>query len=217
MYLVGLDHRSRTLYSTITVMISLPATIKIFSWILSSINGALIFNHLTFITYMYVLFFLVSGLTGMWLSHIVLNITMHDTFYVIAHFHLMLSATAMLGLFLGVYYYFPTIFGVRLVTPFVWLHIIFYSVGHLVTFFPQFFLGTSGMPRRIHDYPDMFTGWNSLSSSGYFFTLIGILSFFIAIVDSHAKSRLAPVFSGGLVRTNSAWAHIQGRLIYTLA
>jgi len=110
MYLVGLDHRARTLYSTITVMISLPATIKILSWTLSILNSTFVLNVLTFISLSYILFFLVSGLTGMWLSHIVLNIAVHDTFYVVAHFHLMLSATAMLGIFAGIYYYFRVFF-----------------------------------------------------------------------------------------------------------
>lgn len=119
MYLVGLDHRARTLYSTITVMISLPATIKVFSWTLSVLNSPLRLNPITFSALAYTLFFLVSGLTGMWLSHVTLNVSTHDTYYVVAHFHLMLSATNVLGLMLGVYYYFPALFGVQLSRTFI--------------------------------------------------------------------------------------------------
>ena len=189
MYLVGLDHRARTLYSTITVMISLPATIKIFSWTLSVLNSPIRLTPVTFSTLIYILFFLVSGLTGMWLSHVTLNINMHDTYYVIAHFHLMLSATAVLGLIIGVYYYFTTFFGVKLSRTFIWLHLINFTLGHLLTFIPQFFIGVAGMPRRINDYPDIFAGWHGLSTAGYFVTLLGLLGFFLVIIDSHIKHK----------------------------
>ena len=189
MYLVGLDHRSRTLYSTITVMISLPATIKIFSWTLSILNSPIRLTPITFCALIYSLFFLVSGLTGMWLSHVTLNINMHDSYYVIAHFHLMLSATNVLGLITGIYYYFPAFFGVKLSRTFIWLHLINFTLGHLLTFIPQFFLGVAGMPRRINDYPDIFAGWHGLSSAGYFVTLIGLLGFFLVIIDSHVKHK----------------------------
>ena len=193
MYLVGLDHKSRTIYSTITIMISLPATIKIVSWTLSALNSPLKASYLTFATLSYVLFFLVSGLTGMWLSHVCLNTSMHDTYYVIAHFHLMLSATTLIGLFIGVYYYFTTFFGVQLSSTFVWFHLLNYSLGQWLTFLPQFYLGTSGMPRRIHDYPDVFAGWNGLSTAGYFVTLTGVLGFFLVLADSNFQLKIATI------------------------
>ena len=190
MYLVGLDHKSRTLYSTVTVMISLPATIKIISWTLTVLNSPIKASPLTIGSFIYILFFLVSGLTGMWLSHIIMNISMHDTYYVVAHFHFMLSATAMLGLMIGVYYYFNTFFNIRLSTTFIWLHLINFTLGHLLTFIPQFFLGVAGMPRRVNDYPDIFSGWQGLSTAGYFITLIGVVGFLITLLDSHIKSKI---------------------------
>jgi len=190
MYLVGLDHRSRTLYSTVTIMISLPATIKIVSWTLSMLNSPVQANPITISSLSYILFFLVSGLTGMWLSHVSLNVSMHDTFYVVAHFHLMLSATTVLGIFIAVYYYFTAIFNIELSSTFVWAHIINFTVGHWLTFIPQFFAGVAGMPRRIHDYPEVFSGWNGLSTSGYIITLLGILSFFLVLLDSHIKAKI---------------------------
>ena len=190
MYLVGLDHKSRTIYSTITIMISLPATIKIVSWSLSILNSSIKNSYLTFAALSYVLFFLVSGLTGMWLSHVCLNTSLHDTYYVIAHFHLMLSATTLLGLFIGVYYYYYAFFNTPLSTTFVWVHLINYSIGQWFTFLPQFYLGTSGMPRRIHDYPDLFAGWNGFSTAGYFLTLTGVLGFFLVLFDSNFSLNL---------------------------
>ena len=202
MYLVGLDHRARTLYSTITVMISLPATIKIISWTLSILNSPLKITFLTVFCIIYILFFLVSGLTGMWLSHIVLNITLHDTYYVVAHFHFMLSATAILGLMTGFYYYFNTFFNIRLSKTFIWLHITNFTLGHLLTFIPQFIVGVSGMPRRVNDYPDIFASLQGFSTSGYLVTLLGILFFIIVILDSHIKNKVHKV-ENLLPRTNN--------------
>ena len=113
MYLVGLDHRSRSLYSTITIMISLPATIKMVNWTLTLLNGALKVDIVLLFSIAYILVFIVGGFTGMWLSHVGLNVSMHDTFYVIAHFHLMLSGATIIGIFTGIYYYFAAIFGIK--------------------------------------------------------------------------------------------------------
>ena len=130
MYLVGLDHRSRTMYSTITIMISLPATIKMVNWTLSLVNGALKLDVPMLFAISYMFFFTVAGFTGMWLSHVGLNVTMHDTFYVIAHFHLMLSGTAMVGVFGGFYYYFTALFGIKYSRFFGFLHLIYFSGGN---------------------------------------------------------------------------------------
>lgn len=202
MYLVGLDHRSRTMYSTITILISLPATIKVVNWTLTLINGALKIDVIVLFVVSYILFFLVSGFTGMWLSHVGLNVSMHDTFYVVAHFHLMLSGTAMIGLFSGFYYYFTALFGIKFSRIFAYLHLIYYSGGHWITFLPQFYLGFSGMPRRVHDYPVIFMGWHSMSTSGHFITLLGVFFFFLMILDSHFEHRLAVPLSLGIPRWN---------------
>jgi heme/copper-type cytochrome/quinol oxidase subunit 1 len=202
MYLVGLDHRSRTLYSTITITISLPATIKVVNWTLTLVNGALKVDAALLFVISYILFFLVAGFTGMWLSHVGLNVSMHDTFYVIAHFHLMLSGAAVTGCFAGFYYYFTALFGIKYSRIFAYLHLIYYSGGHWIAFIPQFYLGFSGMPRRIHDYPVVFMGWHSMSTSGHFITLIGIFFFCLMILDSHIERRIATPLSLGVPRWN---------------
>ncbi len=202
MYLVGLDHRSRTLYSTITITISLPATIKVVNWTLTLVNGALKIDAALLFTISYILFFLVAGFTGMWLSHVGLNVSMHDTFYVIAHFHLMLSGAAVTGCFIGFYYYFTALFGIKYSRIFAYLHLIYYSGGHWIAFIPQFYLGFSGMPRRIHDYPVVFMGWHSMSTSGHFITLIGIFFFGLMLLDSHIERRIATPLSLGIPRWN---------------
>jgi heme/copper-type cytochrome/quinol oxidase subunit 1 len=200
MYLVGLDHRSRTLYSTITIMISLPATIKMVNWTLSLLNGALKVDVVLLWSIAYILVFTVGGFTGMWLSHVGLNVAMHDTFYVIAHFHLMLSGSTITGIFLGTYYYFSALFGIKYSRVFAYMHFIYYVGGQWLTFLPMFWLGFSGLPRRIHDYPVIFMGWHGMASTGHLITCLGICFFFIMLLDSHLERRVV-VYSGlGLPR-----------------
>ena len=200
MYLVGLDHRSRSLYSTITIMISLPATIKMVNWTLSLLNGALKVDVVLLWSIAYILVFTVGGFTGMWLSHVGLNVAMHDTFYVIAHFHLMLSGSTITGIFLGTYYYFSALFGIKYSRVFAYMHFIYYVGGQWLTFLPMFWLGFSGLPRRIHDYPVIFMGWHGMASTGHLITCLGICFFFIMLLDSHLERRVV-VYSGlGLPR-----------------
>lgn len=200
MYLVGLDHRSRALYSTITVMISLPATVKIVNWTLTLLNGALKWDVTICFAFAYILMFLSGGLTGMWLSHVGLNVSMHDTFYVIAHFHLMLSGATVTACFAGFYYYFPALFGIKYSRIFGYLHLIYYFGGQWMTFIPLFWVGYGGMPRRIHDYPAIFMGWQGMASVGHFTTLIGVIFFFIMLLDSHIERRVVVHSTLGIPR-----------------
>ena len=194
MYLVGLDHRSRSLYSTITIMISLPATVKLVNWTLTMFNGAMKFDVTLAFAICYVIVFITGGFTGMWLSHVGLNISMHDTFYVIAHFHLMLSGATIMGCFLGVYHYYTSWFGVKYSRNFAYLHLVYYFGGQWLTFLPMFWLGLSGLPRRLHDYPSVFTGWHSMASAGHFITMIGVFFFFVTIIDSFIEKKV-PTFN----------------------
>ena len=200
MYLVGLDHRSRSLYSTITIMISLPATIKMVNWTLTLLNGALKVDIVLLFSIAYILVFVVGGFTGMWLSHVGLNVSMHDTFYVIAHFHLMLSGSTIIGIFTGIYYYFSAIFGIKYSRVFAFMHLIYYVGGQWLTFLPMFWLGFSGLPRRIHDYPVIFMGWQGMATTGHLITILGVCFFFIMLLDSHLERRVAVYSSLGVPR-----------------
>ena len=200
MYLVGLDHRSRALYSTVTIMISLPATIKLVNWTLTMLNGALKVDAAFLFGISYIVVFVVGGFTGMWLSHVGLNVSLHDTFYVVAHFHLMLSGSTVIGCFCGFYYYFTALFGIKYSRVFAYMHLIYYSGGQWLTFLPLFWVGTSGLPRRVHDYPAIFAGWQSMASTGHFITLIGIFFFFLMLLDSHIEKKVATPLSLGIPR-----------------
>ena len=200
MYLVGLDHRSRALYSTVTIMISLPATIKLVNWTLTLLNGALKVDLAFLFSVSYIVIFVVGGFTGMWLSHVGLNVSLHDTFYVVAHFHLMLAGNTVVGSFCGFYYYFTALFGIKYSRIFGYLHLIYYSGGIWLTFLPLFWVGTSGLPRRVHDYPAIFAGWQSMASVGHFVTLVGVFFFFLMMLDSHIEKKVATPLSLGIPR-----------------
>lgn len=200
MYLVGLDHRSRALYSTITVMISLPATIKIVNWTMTLLNGALKWDVALLFVFAFILFFLSGGLTGMWLSHVSLNVSMHDTFYVIAHFHLMFSASVFSAAFGAIYYYFPALFGIKYSRVFAYMHFVYFVGGQWLTFLPMFWLGYSGMPRRVHDYPAFMMGWHGMASTGHLITMLGVFFFFCMLLDSHIERRVAVYSTLGIPR-----------------
>lgn len=129
MYLVGLDHRARSLYSTITVMISLPAVVKIVNWTVTLLNGFLKIDLALFYVFSFITFFLCGGLTGLWLSHVSLNIFVHDTFYVVAHFHFMFSCATFSAIFAGYFYYHHVIFGKKPSSYLILFHVIYWTIG----------------------------------------------------------------------------------------
>ncbi len=190
MYLIGLDHRSRSLYSTITIMISLPATIKVVNWTYTLLNGMIRNNLILYSVISFIFFFLVAGFTGMWLSHVSLNISMHDTLYVVAHFHLMLSGAVVMGIFVGFYYYYFSLMQTKYSKLFSFAHIIYYTIGQWMTFIPMFWVAFSGLPRRLHDFPLMYLGWQSMSTVGHFTTMIGVFCFYITLLESVFERKL---------------------------
>ena len=193
MYLVGLDHRSRSLYSTITIMISLPATIKMVNWTYTLVNGMIKNNLILYGVVSFIFLFLVAGFTGMWLSHVSLNISMHDTLYVVAHFHLMLSGAVVMAIFVGFYYYYFSLMQTKYSKLFSFAHIIYYTIGQWTTFIPMFWVAFSGLPRRLHDFPLIYLGWQSMSTVGHFISMIGVFCFYTTLLESSFERKLTPV------------------------
>lgn len=202
MYLIGLDHRSRALYSTFTIMISLPATIKVVNWTLSLMNGIIRVDPTTLAIVSFIFFFLVAGFTGMWLSHVSLDISMHDTLYVVAHFHLMLSGAVLMSIFAGFYFYFYIFFGVRFSKTWAYIHLIYYTAGQWMTFIPLFWVSFSGLPRRLHDFPAIFTGWQSMATAGHFVTMVGVCCFYIMLFDAHRLGKTSTTQTLSIPRFN---------------
>ena len=206
MYMVGLANSARTLYSTMTVMISVPASTKVLHWCVSLIQSSptLDVGLCFLLSFMY--FFVLGGLSGMFNAHIGFNVLFHDTFYVIGHFHVMLAGAGMSCVFAGFYFYFAAIFGIRYSRFFAYLHFIFYLSGQLLTLVPMFWLGYAGMPRRIMDYPAAFGGWHSLISSGHLLTVLGFVFFLCMFADSLYENRAPVSKTRGVSRLNTRLA-----------
>lgn len=202
MYMVGLAHTTRMLFSTLTVMISVPAATKLMHWSITLVNSSFHLEFPLLLTLIFIFLFISGGISGMCVAHTGMDVLFHDTLYVVGHFHIMLAGAAMFGSWAAFYFYFPSIFGVKYSRIFAYFHLIYYLIGHLMTFIPLFWLGYAGMPRRILDYPSVFGGWHAVASSGHILALAGIISFFIMIFDSMRQSKNYIKNSYGIGRYN---------------
>jgi heme/copper-type cytochrome/quinol oxidase subunit 1 len=203
MYMVGLAHTTRMLFSTLTVMISVPAATKLMHWCVTIVNSSIQFELPLLYSFLFIFFFVSGGISGMAVAHTGMDILFHDTFYVVGHFHVMLAGAAMLGSFAGIYFYFPAIFGVKYSRLYAYLHLVYYLLGQLMTVIPMFWLGYSGMPRRVLDYPAALGGWHSVASAGHLLSVAGMLAFFIMLFDSMRQGRAATRNSFGVSRFNT--------------
>ena len=205
MYTVGLSTDTKAYFLAATMIIAVPTGIKIFSWIATMWGGSISFKTPMVWALGFIFMFTVGGVTGVVLANAGVDTAMHDTYYVVAHFHYVMQGGTIVAFLGGLHHWWPKSFGVMYNQTIANIAALGVFIGFNGTFFPQFLLGLRGMPRRYADYPDAFAGWNYVSSIGSYISLIGVGVFLINLLYSFIKNRAAAQNPWGEGATTLEW------------
>jgi cytochrome c oxidase subunit 1 len=205
MFTVGLGFNALAYFTAATMIIAIPTGIKIFSWIATMWGGSIEFKTPMLFCMGFILLFTLGGVTGVILSNSVIDRTLHDTYYVVAHFHYTMSLGAMFAAFAGFYYWIGKMSGKQYPETLGKIHFWLTFIGVNVTFFPQHFLGLAGMPRRVPDYPDAFAGWNMISSIGSAISIFAAFFFVYVVWRTFKYGEKCPNNPWGAGATTLEW------------
>ncbi len=205
MYTVGMSVNTEAYFVAATMVIAVPTGIKIFSWIATMWGGSIEFKTPMLWAIGFIFLFTVGGVTGVVLANSGVDTSLHDTYYVVAHFHYVLSLGAVFAIFAGFYYWSGKMWGYMYSEFWGQLHFWVTFVGVNLVFFPQHFLGLAGMPRRYIDYPDAYAYWNYISSVGSYISGVGVLIFLIMLIEMFVSKRKAAANPWGVGATTLEW------------
>lgn len=205
MFTTGMSVNVKMYFTAATMVIAVPTGIKIFSWIATMWGGSMTFKTPMVWALGFIFMFTVGGVTGVVLANGGIDDNLHDTYYVVAHFHYVLSLGAVFSIFAGFYYWFPKMSGRHYSELLGQLHFWIFFIGVNILFFPMHFLGNQSMPRRYPDYPDAFAYWNEIASIGYAVMAVGVLIFFVNIAWSLVAGRRAEGNYWGEGATTLEW------------
>jgi cytochrome c oxidase subunit 1 len=205
MFTVGLNFGLQAYFAIASMVIAVPTGIKVFSWIATMWGGSLNFKTPLLWAIGFIFVFTVGGVTGVVLANAAIDYQVQDTYYVVAHFHYVLSLGALFSIFAGFYYWFEKIFGVKYREFLGVTHFSITFVGVNLIFFPMHFLGLQGMPRRYVDYPEAFALWNQVASIGYVITSLGVAVFLVMLLDAMVERRKAEANPWGEGATTLEW------------
>jgi cytochrome c oxidase subunit 1 len=205
MFTTGMSVDEKMYFSAASMIIAVPTGVKVFSWIATMWGGSISFKTPMLFAIGFVFLFTIGGVTGVVLANGGVDTYMTDTYYVVAHFHYVLSLGAVFAIFAGFYYWFPKMSGRMYNELLGKLHFFLMFIGVNVVFFPMHFLGLDGMPRRIPDYTPAFAYWNYISTVGYMITIAGVAIFFVNLIWSLAAGKKAPANPWGEGATTLEW------------